>query len=29
MDCEDGKTYEEAVKCPVCNMDTKEVEHNH
>ena len=26
MDCEDGKTYEEAGKCPVCEMDMEEVE---
>lgn len=25
MDCEDGKTYEEAGACPVCHMDLKEV----
>lgn len=24
MDCEDGKTYEEAGSCPVCKMDLKE-----
>ncbi len=29
MDCENGKTYDEAGKCPVCNMDLKEMEHNH
>ena len=29
MDCENGKTYDEEGKCPVCNMDLKEVEHNH
>ena len=23
MDCEEGKTYEEAGKCPVCKMDLK------
>ena len=23
MDCEDGKTYEKAGKCPVCKMDLK------
>ena len=23
MDCEEGKTYKEAGKCPVCNMDLK------
>jgi hypothetical protein len=26
MDCEDGKTYEEAGKCPVCKMDMEVVE---
>ncbi len=25
MDCEKGKTYTEAGKCPVCKMDLKEV----
>ncbi|MGB5434540.1 MAG: heavy metal-binding domain-containing protein [Maribacter sp.] len=25
MDCEDGKTYEEAGSCPVCKMDLKAV----
>lgn len=25
MDCEDGKTYEEAGSCPVCGMDLKPV----
>jgi len=29
MDCENGKTYDEEGKCPVCNMDLKEMEHNH
>lgn len=29
MDCEDGKTYDEPGKCPVCNMDLKEMEHSH
>lgn len=23
MDCEDGKTYHEPGKCPVCDMDLK------
>ncbi len=23
MDCEDGKTYDEARSCPVCKMDLK------
>ncbi|TJY37023.1 heavy metal-binding domain-containing protein [Pontimicrobium aquaticum] len=26
MDCEDGKTYDEEGKCPVCKMDLKKVE---
>lgn len=26
MDCEKGKTYDKAGKCPVCNMDMKKVE---
>jgi len=26
MDCEDGKTYEEAGSCPDCKMDLAEVE---
>jgi len=26
MDCEAGKTYEEAGKCPVCKMDLAEIE---
>jgi len=26
MDCEDGKTYDEEGKCPVCKMNLKEVE---
>ena len=26
MDCEGGKTYEEAGACPVCKMDLAEVE---
>ncbi len=26
MDCEEGKTYEEEGKCPVCGMDLKKVE---
>ena len=26
MKCEDEKVYDEAVQCPVCGMDTKEVE---
>jgi len=26
MKCEEEKTYDEAVQCPVCGMDTKEVE---
>ena len=25
MDCEDGKTYDEAGSCPVCKMDLKQV----
>ena len=25
MDCENGKVYEEEGKCPVCEMDLKEV----
>ena len=25
MDCETGKTYEEAGACPVCKMDLKEL----
>lgn len=25
MDCEHGKTYEEAGQCPVCKMDLEEV----
>ena len=25
MDCEDGKTYHEAGKCPVCKMDLQMV----
>ncbi len=29
MDCEDGKTYDAAGKCPVCGMDLAEVEHQH
>ena len=29
MDCEDGKTYEEAGKCPVCEMDIVKIEHEH
>jgi len=29
MDCENGKTYEENGKCPVCNMKLTELEHNH
>ncbi|MCB0459206.1 MAG: hypothetical protein KDC74_04215 [Flavobacteriaceae bacterium] len=36
MDCEKGKTYEEAGKCPVCKMDLKakeadsgEADHEH
>ncbi len=29
MDCENGKTYEEPGKCPVCNMKLTKVEHNH
>lgn len=28
MDCEDGKTYEEAGSCPVCKMDLAEVENS-
>ncbi|MBL4754524.1 MAG: hypothetical protein JKY52_13135 [Flavobacteriales bacterium] len=26
MDCESGKTYEEAGTCPVCKMDLAEIE---
>ena len=26
MDCEEGKTYEEAGTCPVCKMDLEKVE---
>lgn len=26
MDCEEGKTYEEAGSCPVCKMDLVKVE---
>ncbi|MBT8253427.1 MAG: hypothetical protein HKN00_10610 [Flavobacteriaceae bacterium] len=26
MDCEEGKTYDEEGKCPVCKMDLKKVE---
>ena len=26
MDCEKGKIYDEAGKCPVCEMDLKKVE---
>jgi len=26
MDCENGKTYDEEGKCPVCGMDLKKVE---
>lgn len=26
MDCEDGKTYEEEGKCPVCKMSLKKIE---
>lgn len=31
MDCEDGKTYDEQGKCPVCKMDLKlkETEKDH
>ncbi len=29
MDCENGKTYEQPGKCPVCNMKLAELEHNH
>jgi len=29
MDCENGKTYDEEGKCPVCNMDLKKVETEH
>lgn len=25
MDCEDGKTYDEPGKCPVCKMDLQKV----
>ena len=25
MDCENGKTYDEPGKCPVCEMEIKEV----
>lgn len=25
MDCEEGKTYDEEGKCPVCGMELKEV----
>ncbi len=27
MDCESGKTYDAAGKCPVCGMDLAKVEH--
>ncbi|MBN4070361.1 hypothetical protein JYT76_01640 [Olleya sp. AH-315-F22] len=26
MDCENGKTYEEEGKCPICKIDLKKVE---
>ena len=29
MNCEDGKTYDEAGHCPVCAMDLKKVEGEH
>ncbi len=29
MDCENGKTYDEPGKCPVCNMEIKEVNDHH
>lgn len=29
MKCEGEKTYDEAGSCPVCNMDLKEMEHEH
>ena len=29
MDCENGKTYDEEGKCPVCGMELKKVEDEH
>lgn len=29
MDCEEGKTYNEPGKCPICEMDIVELEHQH
>jgi len=29
MDCEEGKTYDEAGACPVCAMDLKKMEGTH